>query len=249
MTRIPRATRFPVPGMKTDSAMPLLLFRPFSCKANTPPRKLRKLGQAADLRQDLQEGSIVGGKFAAMPLDLRGELFDARGEVGVRSQRRTHANEGADDQHTDFDSATGSQHAGQHQAPVLSEGEGRPGRIPVLLGTSRKLREVRLTSPCALQCGRILRPHRAPFVRAQPENEVCWKSRLVPAHLLVQPLRLDVIQTRQIRIQHDPLPAQLDDAGGDDFQFRQVVHSRKFGAPSVDRHAANLPNLTEYARY
>ncbi len=183
MARIPRATRFPVPGMPTDSAMPQFLFRPFGREADAPAGKLRKLGQAADLRQDLQEGGIVGGKFAAMALDLRGELFDARGEVGVRSQGRTHAHEGADDQHTDFDGPTGPQHVGQPQAPVPSEGEGRPGRIPVLLGTSLKLREVRLTFPCALQCGRILRPHPAPFVHAQPEYEVCGKSRRVPARL------------------------------------------------------------------
>jgi hypothetical protein len=175
---------------------------------------LRELSEVADLVEQHLDDPVVISQGSALPLDLAGELDHAQRQVGVGSDGGAHADQGADDQHADFHRATGPQHVEQHQAAVLSEGEGKPGRVSVLLGTSRTLRKVRLTFPYALQSGRILRPLPASFVGAQPENEVCSKSRRVPAHLRVRPLRLHAIQMRQIRIQHDPLPAQLDDVGG-----------------------------------
>ena len=55
--------------------------RPRRSKANAAPSRVRKLGESADLGQQLEYGRIVRGELSALTLDLAGELVDPRCDV------------------------------------------------------------------------------------------------------------------------------------------------------------------------
>jgi hypothetical protein len=83
-----------------------------------------------------------------------------------------------------------------------------------------------------------LQVHRFPFLWRQPKSEIWGKSAEISLHLLIEPLYLNAIQPRQIRIQHHALATQHDDAIRYRFDFRQRLHYRKSRLAEAPRHVA-----------
>jgi hypothetical protein len=181
-------------------------------KANRPPDRLGKVCQATDVVEALQDRFLVQGELAVLlaqaSLYRSAQDIDATGKVMVRPYRTAELHERLDDLNADFNCAGGPQNVGQHQAAVLSEGEGQSIKATAFLGRSCKLHE---------------RP--PPLIRREPEHEFRRESVGVAPDLLIQALGPDSIKCGQVSVQHDPMPAKEHYSPGDRAQicFRHVV--------------------------
>jgi hypothetical protein len=183
--------------------------RPLGSEADFSARGFRELGESADLREQLVERGVVRDELVTVALDLACEFVDLRCKFRVGRKKRSHANEGANDEHAYLNGAARAQHIRKHQAAVFGEGERRD-----------------ISLIAAMQCGCILQPHSLPLVEGKLEHEVFREPGQVASCLLVQALGLDTIKPRQIRIQHHALAAQRNDA------IRDRFNGRRFHTPS-----------------
>ena len=198
------------------------LVAPRCGEADFAPSRFGKPRQAANLREQLLNGRVVNDQFATVPVNRAREFIDARGQLGIRCQRRAHAHKGPDNQYAGFYGPGRPQQMGSHQTSMFRECQGQPGRIPVALRTSRKLREV----GCK------------PLGLCEPEHEVRREPCRVAADLLIQPLCENAVQPRQICIQHHALAAHDVNRSFDRVNSRQLFHCTESGLPVARTHAA-----------